>query len=108
MQFAFTSEQEEFRSMLRRFFAETSPPAEVRRLMETERGFDPARWRALNETLGVCGVHVPEAYGGQGFGFVELGIVLEEMGRALVCVPYFASAVLAANAILNGAGEAQK
>ena len=57
---------------------------------------------------GLCGVHVPEAYGGQGFGFVELGIVLEEMGRALVCAPYFASAVLAATAIMNAATEAQK
>src|SRR5262252_1829764 len=108
MQFAFTREQDEFRSMLRRFFAETSPTTEVRRLMETERGFDPARWRALNETLGVCGVHVPEAYGGQGFGFVELGIVLEEMGRALLCAPYFGSIALAATAIMNAGTEAQK
>jgi Acyl-CoA dehydrogenase, N-terminal domain len=43
-----------------------------------------------------------------GFGFVELGIVLEEMGRALVCAPYFSSAVLATTAILNGADETQK
>ncbi|HZZ89663.1 MAG TPA: acyl-CoA dehydrogenase family protein, partial [Caulobacteraceae bacterium] len=65
-------------------------------------------WRDLNDKLGLCGVHVPEEYGGQGFGFVELGIVLEEMGRALVCAPYFASTVLATTAILNGASVAQK
>ena len=53
-------------------------------------------------------MHIPEAYGGQGFGFVELGIVLEEMGRALLCAPYFASAVLAATAIMNAGTEAQK
>ena len=53
-------------------------------------------------------MHVPEAYGGQGFGFVELGIVLEEMGRALLCAPYFATAVLATGAILNAGTEAQK
>jgi alkylation response protein AidB-like acyl-CoA dehydrogenase len=53
-------------------------------------------------------VHVPEEYGGQGFGFVELGIVLEEMGRALLCAPYFASTVLATTAILNAASPAQK
>ncbi len=53
-------------------------------------------------------VHVPEEYGGQGFGFVELCIVLEEMGRALLCAPYFGSIALAANAILNGATETRK
>jgi len=108
MQFTFTHEQEEFRMVLRRYFAEASPPAKVRRAMETEAGWDAASWRAMNEQLGLCGVAVPEAYGGQGFGFVELGIVLEEMGRALFCAPYFASAVLAANAILNTATETQK
>ena len=108
MQFGFTSEQQEFRSVLRRFFEETSPPAEVRRLMATERGWEPERWRELNGQLGLCGVHVPERYGGQGFGLVELGIVLEEMGRQLVCAPYFASAVLATSSILNGATDAQK
>jgi alkylation response protein AidB-like acyl-CoA dehydrogenase len=108
MQFGFTSEQQEFRAVLRRYFEQTSPPTVVRRLMETEAGWDRAAWRSLNDQLGLCGVHVPEAYGGQGFGFVELGIVLEEMGRALVCAPYFASTVLATTAILNAASEAQK
>jgi alkylation response protein AidB-like acyl-CoA dehydrogenase len=108
MQFGFTGEQQEFRSVLRRFFEETSPPSEVRRLMETETGLERQAWRSLNQQLGLCGVHVPEAYGGQGFGFVELGIVLEEMGRALLCAPYFASTVLATTAIMNAASEAQK
>ena len=108
MQYAFTTEQREFRAVLRRFFGQTSPPSAVRRLMETEAGWDAAHWRDLNTQLGLCGVHVPEAYGGMGFGLVELGIVLEEMGRALVCAPFFSSAVLATNAILNGADEAQK
>ena len=108
MQFSFTAEQEEFRSVLRRFLEEKSPPTVVRRLMETEAGWDRGAWRGLNETLGLSGVHIPEAYGGQGFGPVELGVVLEEMGRALLCAPYFASTVLAATAILNAATEAQK
>jgi alkylation response protein AidB-like acyl-CoA dehydrogenase len=108
MQFSFTSEQQEFRAVLRRYFEETSPPSVVRRLMETEAGWDAGQWRELNQQLGLCGVHVPEEYGGQGFGLVELGVVLEEMGRALVCAPYFASAVLAATAILNAASEAQR
>ena len=108
MQFTFTPEQQEFRGVLRRFFEEISPPAAVRRLMETETGWDRAQWTQLNAQLGLCGVHVPEEYGGQGFGFVELGVVLEEMGRALACAPYFASTVLATTAILNAATTAQK
>src|SRR5579872_214515 len=108
MQFTFTSEQQEYRAVLRRYFADSSPTTEVRRLMETEQGWERDRWRDLNAQLGLCGVHVPEPYGGQGFGMVELGIVVEEMGRALVCAPYFASAVLATTAIMNAAAEAQK
>ena len=108
MQFTFTAEQREFRAVLRRYFAETWSTAAVRQVMETEAGWERSRWRKMNEDLGLCGVAVPEAYGGSGFGPVELGIVLEEMGRALVCSPFFASAVLAAGAIQNGADEAQK
>ena len=108
MQFSFTAEQEEFRSVLRRFLEDKSPPTVVRRLMETETGWDRASWRDLNQQLGLSAVHIPEAYGGQGFGFVELGIVLEEMGRALLCAPFFASTVLAATAIMNAGTEAQK
>ncbi|MBN8905635.1 MAG: acyl-CoA dehydrogenase family protein, partial [Rhodospirillales bacterium] len=88
MQFSFTNEQEEFRSVLRRFFEDRSPPTVIRRLMETEAGWEREAWRALNQDLGIGAVHIPETYGGQGFSFVELGIVLEEMGRALVCAPY--------------------
>src|ERR1700679_3461151 len=108
MQFSFTSEQEEFRSVLRRFLDEKSPPAMVRRLMETETGWERAGWRELNQLLGLTAVHIPEVYGGQGFGSVELGIVLEEMGRALLCAPYFASVALAATAIMHAGTEAQK
>jgi alkylation response protein AidB-like acyl-CoA dehydrogenase len=108
MQFTFTSEQEEFRGVLRRFLEQRSPPSEVRRLMATEAGWERQGWRRLNDELGLGAVHIPEAYGGQGFGMVELGIVLEEMGRALLCAPYFASSVLAATAILHAGTEAQK
>jgi alkylation response protein AidB-like acyl-CoA dehydrogenase len=108
MQFSFTAEQEEFRSVLRRFLEDKSPPSVVRRLMETEAGWDRAAWHDLNQQLGLTAVHIPETYGGQGFSIVELCIVLEEMGRALLCAPYFASTVLAATAILNAGTEAQK
>ena len=108
MNFNFTEEQQEFRLVLRRFLEDKSPTTEVRRLMETDEGCDPEVWRQVCQDLGLTGVHIPEAYGGQGYGFVELGIVLEEMGRALLCAPYFASTVLAATAILNAGTEEQK
>jgi alkylation response protein AidB-like acyl-CoA dehydrogenase len=108
MKFSFSSEQEEFRSNLRRLLGERSPTKEVRRLMETETGWERDAWRKLNTELGLTAVRIPEQYGGQGFGFGELGIVLEEMGRALVCAPYFSTAVLATGAILNAGSEADK
>jgi alkylation response protein AidB-like acyl-CoA dehydrogenase len=108
MRFSFTNEQREFRDVLRRALAARSPPSEVRRLMETEAGFDRTGWQKLNRELGLTAVHIPEAYGGQGFGCSELAIVLEEMGRVLLCAPYFSSVVLAATAILNAGTEAQK
>ncbi len=108
MQFSFTNEQEDFRGILRRFFTARSPTTEVRKLMATDTGFDREGWKKLNQELGLTAVHIPEAYGGQGFGCIELGIVLEEMGRALLCAPFFSSVVLAATAILNAGTEAQK
>ena len=108
IQFAFTNEQEQFRVAIRRFLQEKSPPTEVRRLMDTNEGYDPETWRQLSEQLALPGIHIPELYGGAGFGMVELCIVTEEMGRALLCAPYFSTAVLATNAILNAGTEAQK
>jgi len=108
IQFAFTDEQEQFRSAIRRFLNDKSPTIEVRRLMATAEGYDPAVWRQLSEDLALPGIHIPEQYGGAGFGMVELCIVTEEFGRALLCAPYFSTAVLAANAILNSGTEAQK
>ena len=108
MDFAFSSEQEEFRETLARFFEEQAPIGEVFRLMETPEGYDSGLWKQMGEELGLQGVHVPEAYGGQGFGFLELGLVAEEMGRALVCSPYFSSVCLTTNAILNAGSEEQK
>jgi alkylation response protein AidB-like acyl-CoA dehydrogenase len=58
--------------------------------------------------MGLQGLHIPEEYGGSGFGYVELGIVLEEMGRALLCAPFFSSVVLAANTLLLSGDDAAK
>ncbi|HZO82143.1 MAG TPA: acyl-CoA dehydrogenase family protein [Candidatus Binataceae bacterium] len=108
IRFAFSDEQEQFRSALRRFLKDRSPTTEIRRLMATAEGYDPAVWRQMSQDLALPGIHVPQPYGGAGFGMVELCIVTEEMGRALLCAPYFSTAVLAANAIMNAGSEAQK
>lgn len=108
IQFAFTDEQEQFRAAIRRFLQEKSSSTEVRRLMDTAEGYDPEIWRQLSAQLALPGIHIPEHYGGAGFGMVELCIAMEEMGRVLLCAPYFSTAVLAANAILNAGTEAQK
>ncbi len=107
MRFSFTPEQEEFRSSLRRALEARSPTKEVRRLMATEAGYEREAWQKLNQELGLTAIHIPEAYGGGGFGQADLAIVLEEMGRGLLCAP-FLSTVLASNAILNAGTEAQK
>ena len=58
MKFSFTHEQDEFRSSLRRFFADHSPSKEVRRLMDTEAGWERAGWQALNRDLGLAAVRI--------------------------------------------------
>ena len=108
MKFSFSSEQDEFRSNLRRLLADQSPTKEVRRLMETDAGWERDGWRKLNEALGLTALRIPEAHGGHGFGFSEIGIVLEEMGRALLCAPYFATAVLATGVIMNAGSDQDK
>ncbi|MDE3007841.1 MAG: acyl-CoA/acyl-ACP dehydrogenase [Acidobacteriota bacterium] len=101
MNFGFSEEQEELRKMVRRFLEEKSPETEVRRLMATEDGYDPAVWEQMAKELALQGLGIPETYGGQGFGPVELYVVFEEMGAALLCSPYFSSVALAANALLH-------
>jgi alkylation response protein AidB-like acyl-CoA dehydrogenase len=64
VKFSFSSEQEEFRSNLRRLLADRSPTKEVRRLMETDQGYEGDGWRAINTALGLTAIRIPEAYGG--------------------------------------------
>ena len=108
MNFAFNEEQEELRKMVERFLAEKSPETEVRRLMATEDGYDEAVWAQMAEQLGLQAIAIPEEFGGAGFGFVELLVILEQMGAALLCAPYFSTAVLATSALLNSGDDAAK
>lgn len=108
MQTEFTEDQERFREVVSRFLQEKSQPSAIRRLMATDEGYDPAVWAQLCGEVGLTGTHIPEAYGGFGFGPIELGVAAEEMGRYLYCGPFFASSVMAASAVMNMASEAAK
>ena len=94
MNFAFSEEQEELRNIVRQFLDAKSPEAAVREQMETEKGYDDAVWSQMSEQLGLQSLIVPEEFGGSGYSYVELIVVLEEMGRALLCAPYFSTVVL--------------
>jgi alkylation response protein AidB-like acyl-CoA dehydrogenase len=108
MEFCFSPEQEQFRESLARFLRDRSPTTAIRKLMETDTGHDPVVWRQLCGELGLAGLHLPEEVGGSGYGPVELGIAMEEQGRALLCAPYLASAVMAGYAILLAGSEDQR
>jgi alkylation response protein AidB-like acyl-CoA dehydrogenase len=76
--------------------------------MESPDGFDRALWSRMAGELGLHGLHLPEDCGGQGFTLAELAVVLEEMGRVLLCAPFFATVCLAATAILTAGTGSQR
>jgi alkylation response protein AidB-like acyl-CoA dehydrogenase len=106
MDFAFSPEQEELRRMVRQFLDKTSPEAEVRRMMATERGYDADAWHRMADELGLLGMAIPAEHGGAGAGFTELGIAAQEMGRSLFCGPFLGTVVLAAAALLESGDDA--
>jgi alkylation response protein AidB-like acyl-CoA dehydrogenase len=108
MDFAYSEEQEAFREHLQRFVRDELPTSERRRLTLCPNGLDRGLWKKMAEELGLLGLQIPEQYGGQGFGFLELGIVFEELGAALLCSPLFATSCLATGAILNAGSDEQK
>jgi len=100
MELIHTEEQEQLQAALRKFFEEKSPTSEVRRLM-TAGEYDREVWSQMASQLGLQGLAIPEEYGGSGFTFVELAIVFEEAGRALLVAPYYATVALAAQSVLD-------
>jgi alkylation response protein AidB-like acyl-CoA dehydrogenase len=108
MDFKFTEEQLMIRSTAEAFLAEVSSSAAVRAAMATEQGYDPALWRRLCAEMYWQATHIPEQFGGLGLGYVELVAMLEQMGRYLLCSPFFSTVCLATNALLVAASEEQK
>jgi alkylation response protein AidB-like acyl-CoA dehydrogenase len=108
MEFTFTDEQEMIRDTADAFLAEVSTSEAVRRAMATELGYDPQLWQRLCREMFWQAIHIPEAYGGMGLGYVELVAMLEQMGRHLFCSPFYATVCLGTNALLIAGTEEQK
>ena len=76
--------------------------------MASELGWDPAIWTRLSGELGWTALVIPEIHGGLGLGDIELAVLMEEMGRAVLCAPYLSTVCLAAQALVLGGTEEQK
>ena len=96
------------RSTAQAFLAETSTSTAVRSAMVTELGYDPELWQRICNEMYWPAMHIPEEYGGLGLGYVELVATLEQMGRYLLCAPFFSTVCLAANALLVAGNAEQK
>ena len=107
MEFGFTEEQEMIRSQAAEFLKNEYPITLVRELMENEHGYNQDLWEKMT-AMGWLGLIFPEEYGGSGLTFVELTVLLEEMGRALVPGTFFSAVLLAGLTLLEAASEEQK
>ena len=105
MDFALNDDQLMIRDAAETFLADVSDSTAVRKAMESERGYDEFIWQRIAGELGWCGIAVPEQHGGLGLGAVELVLVQEQIGRRLLCAPFFPTACLAAN-VLKETGSA--
>lgn len=97
----FDVDQEELRDALRSLLSKRSDEDRVREVMASESGVDSELWRSLADELGCQGLTVPEQWGGAGATLVEQGVVFEELGRSLACVPYAATVGLALPLLLR-------
>src|SRR5271156_4562575 len=102
MNFGLNESQTTLKNTVRKFLAAECPPAEVRKIIETEDKFDAALWKKM-AAQGWMGIVFPEAYGGFGMSAVEMAAALEEMGRALLPGPFLST--LTAAASINEAGD---
>lgn len=109
MALVLNEEQRLLQDTAKDFLATHAPVSALRALRDESDpiGYSPDLWRQMTE-MGWASIILPEAYGGLEFGFLGLGVVLEESGRTLTASPLFASAVVGASAILLGGSEEQK
>jgi len=107
MDFGLDEQQVMLQTSARDFLEKECPKTLVRQMMEDETGYELALWKKMAE-LGWMSLTIPEEYGGIGMSFLDLAVLLEEMGRALLPGPFVSTVVLAATAILEAGNEAQK
>ncbi|WP_350549623.1 acyl-CoA dehydrogenase family protein [Pseudoalteromonas sp. 120-MNA-CIBAN-0494] len=108
MEFSFTEEQKMIRDTAQAFLAEVSSSNTICSAMDTEQGFDPQIWQRICEEMYWQAIHIPEEYGGMGLGYVDLVVMLEQMGRYLLCSPFFSTVCLASNALIVAGTDEQK
>ena len=106
MNFGFSEEQDFLRQTAREFIAGECPITAVRELMDDERGYRPELWKKMAE-LGWVGLLIPVEHGGAGLGFVDLVLLLEEMGRGLLPSPFFGN-LQGTLAVLRAGTDTQK
>ncbi|MFA4837314.1 MAG: acyl-CoA dehydrogenase family protein [Dehalococcoidia bacterium] len=107
MDFGFDEIQEMIRNDARRFLSDKCPKSYVRQMEDDERGFTPELWKEMAD-LGWMGLVFPEKYGGQDMTFMELAVLMEEMGRACLPGPYFSTVILGGLPILEAGTEEQR
>lgn len=107
MDFSLTEEQQMLQKMARDFLATECPKSLVRDMAEDEKGYSPELWGKMAE-LGWMGLIIPEQYGGSGGSFLDLVVLLKEMGRACLPGPFFSTTVCGGLTLLETASIAQK
>ena len=106
MNFDFSPDQKALRDQARKFLSEHASSTRVRRILDTETPYDAELWRGMAE-MGWTGTAIPESYGGAGFGYLELCVLAEELGRSVAPAPFSSTIYLAAEALLLAGSEAQ-
>jgi len=107
MNLTLSEEQEMLKTMARDFLTDKLPKTAVKEIEESEAGYSPEMWREMAE-LGWMGLALPERYGGGGMSFLDLAVLLEEIGLACLPGPFFSTVVLGALSILDIGSEEQK
>jgi alkylation response protein AidB-like acyl-CoA dehydrogenase len=102
-----TEEQEMLKTMARDFLADKCPKSLVKEMYEDEKGYSPELWKEMVD-LGWPGLVFPEEYGGSGMSFLDLSVLLEEIGRACLPGPFLSTVVLGGLPILQAGSDEQK
>jgi len=108
MDFSLTEQQQMISDSALQFLRDVSSIESVQCVMTSEKGYDSALWKRVCNNLCWPSIHVPECYGGLGLGYVELVLLLDQMGRYLFCSPFYSTVCLASNALLVAGTESQK